>query len=44
MLWSETSAMDQRTRFIADYPREMLSVTELQVYRVIKSKAAHLAF
>lgn len=29
MPWSETSPMDQRTQFIADYLREMLSVTEL---------------
>lgn len=29
MPWSETSPMDQRTQFIADYLREMLSVSEL---------------
>lgn len=29
MPWSQTSPMDQRTQFIADYLREVLSVTEL---------------
>ena len=29
MPWSETSTMDQKTQFIADYLREALSVTEL---------------
>ena len=29
MPWSETSTMDQKTQFIADYLREVLSVTEL---------------
>lgn len=35
MPWSETSAMNQRTQFIADYLRETLSVTELcQLYGI----------
>jgi putative transposase len=29
MPWSQTSPMDQKTRFIADYLREVLSITEL---------------
>jgi len=29
MPWSQTSPMDQRTQFIADYLRQVLSVTEL---------------
>ena len=29
MPWSQTSPMDQKTQFIADYLREVLSVTEL---------------
>ena len=29
MPWSQTSPMDQRTQFIADYLREIQSVTEL---------------
>ncbi len=29
MPWSETSSMDQRTQFIADYLRESLNVTGL---------------
>ena len=29
MPWSQTSTMDQRTQFIADYLRDVLSVTEL---------------
>lgn len=29
MPWSETSTMDQRTQFIADYLRDVLSITEL---------------
>lgn len=35
MPWSQTSPMDQRTQFIADYLRGTLSVTELcELYRV----------
>lgn len=35
MPWSQTSPMDQRTQFIADFLRETLSVTELcDLYRV----------
>lgn len=29
MPWSETSTMDQKIQFIADYLREVLSITEL---------------
>jgi len=29
MPWSETSTMDQRTQFIADYLRDVLTITEL---------------
>src|SRR6266498_4759536 len=29
MPWSQTSPMDQRTQFIADYLRQVLSITEL---------------
>jgi len=29
MPWSQTSPMDQRTQFIADYLRESLNITEL---------------
>ncbi len=40
MPWSETSPMDQRTQFIADYLRDMLSVTELcQLYGVSRKTA-----
>ena len=35
MPWSQTSPMDQRTQFIADFLRESLSITELcQLYNV----------
>lgn len=35
MPWSQTSPMDQRTQFIADFLRETLSITELcDLYRV----------
>lgn len=40
MPWRETSPMDQRTQFIADYRRETLSVTELcQLYGVARKTA-----
>lgn len=40
MPWSETSPMDQRIQFIADYLRETLSVTELcQLYGVSRKTA-----
>lgn len=40
MPWSETSPMDQRTQFIADYLRDSLSVTELcQLYGVSRKTA-----
>ena len=29
MPWSQTTPMDQKTQFIADYLRECLSITEL---------------
>lgn len=35
MPWSQTSPMDQRTQFIADYLRDSLSITEIcQLYEV----------
>ena len=35
MPWSQTSSMDQKTRFIGDYLRETLSISELcEIYRV----------
>jgi len=40
MPWSETSPMDQRTQFIADYLRDMLCVTELcQLYGLFRKTA-----
>lgn len=40
MPWSQTSPMDQRTQFIADYLRESLSVTELcELYGVSRKTA-----
>ena len=40
MPWKEMSPMDQRTQFIADYLREMLSVTELcQLYGISRKTA-----
>lgn len=40
MPWSETSPMDQRTQFIADYLRDTLSITELcQLYGVSRKTA-----
>ena len=40
MPWSQTSPMDQRTQFIAEYLRETLSVTELcDLYRVSRKTA-----
>ena len=40
MPWSQTSPMDQRTQFIADYLREALSVTELcDLYGVSRKTA-----
>lgn len=40
MPWRKTSPMDQRTQFIADYLREMLSITELcQLYGVSRKTA-----
>ena len=40
MPWSQTSPMDQRTQFIADYLREVLSVTELcDLYGVSRKTA-----
>ena len=41
MPWSETSSMDQRTQFIADYLREVLSVTELCDLYGISRKTAY---
>src|SRR5574341_326615 len=40
MPWKETSPMDQRTQFLADYLRDMLCVTELcQLYGVSRKTA-----
>ena len=40
MPWSQTSSMDQRTQFIADYLREVLSVTELcDLYGIARKTA-----
>ena len=40
MPWSQTSPMDQKTQFIADYLREVLSVTELcDLYGVSRKTA-----
>jgi putative transposase len=41
MPWSQTSPMDQRTQFIADYLREVLSVTELCDLYGISGKTAY---
>ena len=42
MPWSETSTMDQRTQFIADYLREVLSVTELCDLLLWLNESVHL--
>lgn len=40
MPWSETSPMDQRTQFIADYLRDSLSISELcQLYGISRKTA-----
>jgi len=40
MPWSQTSPMDQRTQFIADYLRQVLSITELcNLYGVLRKTA-----
>ena len=41
MPWSQTSPMDQRTQFIADYLREVLSITELCDLYGISRKTAY---
>jgi putative transposase len=41
MPWSQTSPMDQRTQFIADYLRELLSVTELCVLYGVSRKTGY---
>ena len=41
MPWSQTSPMDQKTQFIADYLREVLSVTELCDLYGISRKTAY---
>jgi hypothetical protein len=41
MPWSETSSMDQRTQFIADYLRGTLSVTELCAMFAISRKTGY---
>ena len=41
MPWSQTSPMDQRTQFIADYLRALLSVTELCDLYGVSRKTGH---
>ena len=41
MPWSQTSPMDQKTQFIADYLREVLSITELCELYGISRKTAY---
>jgi putative transposase len=41
MPWSQTSPMDQRTQFIADYLRDVLSITELCDLYGISRKTAY---
>ena len=41
MPWCQTSSMDQRTQFIADYLRELLSVTGLCDLYGISRKTAY---
>lgn len=41
MPWSETSPMDQRTQFIADYLREVFTVTELCVLYGVSRKTGY---
>jgi len=41
MPWSQTSPMDQRTQFIADYLRESLSTTELCVLYGVSRKTGY---
>ena len=41
MPWSQTSSMDQKTQFIADYLREVLSITELCDLYGISRKTAY---
>lgn len=41
MPWRQTSPMDQRTQFIADYLREVLSITELCDLYGISRKTAY---
>src|ERR687888_507056 len=41
MPWRETSPMDQRTQFIADHLRDMLSITELCALYGISRKTAY---
>ena len=41
MPWSQTTPMDQKTQFIADYLRERLSITELCELYAISRKTAY---
>ena len=41
MPWRETSPMDQRTQFIADHLRDLLSITELCALYGISRKTAY---
>ncbi len=41
MPWCQTSSMDQRTQFIADYLRELLSVTgRCDLYGISRTRLA----
>lgn len=41
MPWSDSSPMDQKTQFIADYLRQSLSITELCLHYGISRKTAY---
>lgn len=42
MPWGQTSPMDQRTQFIADYLHDVLSVTELCALYGVSRKTGYL--
>ena len=41
MPWSQTSPMDQRTQFIAEHMRQVLSITELCALYGVSRKTAY---
>lgn len=41
MPWSETSPMDQRTQFIADYLREVFTITDLCALYSVSRKTGY---